>query len=251
MLWDALKISQPSVVACVGAGGKTSLIQSLAAAASVRGWPALVTATTKMFYSQVDGYGLVVADEYSVGITEVANVLQTGKTAAWFAGRDGEKVLGVPLAWIDSMAADIPNACILIEADGARRSLLKAPAAHEPLIPACTTATVGVLNMGAIGQSLAETNTHRLSLVSNIIKKQAGETIEWLDLALLAAHGQGIFQYARGTKVLLLSGAADMAARLAAKQIAGYSKLAGIGIARVVVTQGYGRAMRPIEVYEL
>ncbi|MDF2569934.1 MAG: putative selenium-dependent hydroxylase accessory protein YqeC [Sporomusa sp.] len=251
MLWDALGMSQPGVVACVGAGGKTSLIQSLAVWAGKRCWPVLVTATTKMFYSQVDGYELVVADEYAIGTELVANALQSGKTTAWFAKRSGEKVLGVPQEWIDNMTAIIPKAYVLVEADGARRSLLKAPAEHEPLIPSCTATTVGILNISAIGQPLSETNTHRLSLVSNIINKQAGETIAWQDIALLAAHEQGIFQYARGTKVLLLSGGGAPSAMIAAEQIAGFSKLVGLGVARVVVTQGYGSVMAPIAVYEL
>ena len=251
MLWDALKLNQASVVACVGAGGKTSLIQSLAVQAGGRSWPGLVTATTKMFYSQVEGYELVLSHECFAGITAVVKAFQTGKTAAWFAGRDNEKVLGLPLAWLDSMAAEAPYARILIEADGARQCLLKAPAVHEPLIPACTAATVGVLNMNAIGRPLSETNTHRLKLVSNIINKQAGETIGWQDLALLAAHSQGIFQYAQGTKILLLSGAVATTDRLAARKFADCSELAGAGIARVAVTKGYGCTMRPIEVYEL
>ncbi|HWR41684.1 selenium cofactor biosynthesis protein YqeC [Sporomusa sp.] len=251
MLWDALGVSQPGVTACVGAGGKTSLIQSLATRASIRGWPVLVTATTKMFYRQVAGYELVLADDAAVGVAQVVKALQTGKPAAWFARQDGEKVIGVPSGWVDSVAASAPNTYILVEADGARRSLIKAPAEQEPVIPDRTTTTVGVLNLGAVGQPLSEANTHRLDLVSDIINKQVGETLEWLDLARLAAHRQGIFQYAQGTRILLLSGAEGPAARVAAEKISGYSTLARAGVARVIVTEGYGCAMQPCEVYKL
>lgn len=248
MIWEALGLARPGITACVGAGGKTSLLLSLAAAGE-RGRPVLVTATTKMFYHQVAQYTQVLTNEYGVGALQVARVLQSGKTAAWFTGRANDKVTGLPSGWIDRLVDIIPDAFILVEADGARRCLLKAPAGHEPVIPDCTAMTVGIVNLQAIGQPFSEANTHRLNLVTAILGKQAGDPIGWIDLARLLVHRQGIFQYALGTKVVVLTGGQNQASVEAARQIAGYVKTAGVNIARVVVTAGYGTVMRPVTVF--
>lgn len=249
MLVDAVGLKQPGVVACVGAGGKTSLMQSLVAAGL--GWPIVVTTTTKMFYRQITHYPLVVTDDYGRGAAKVMQALAKQQQVAWFSRQKGEKVIGIPFDWVDKLAAALPCACILVEADGARHCLIKAPSAQEPVIPVSTMRTVGVVNISALEQPLSPANTHRLELVTHIINKQPGEPITWQDIARLAVHHQGIFQYARGSKVLLLSGSGDQAARQAAKQIAGYVKVADVGIERVVVTTGYGVAMQPSEVYNL
>lgn len=249
MLWDALGITLPGMIACVGAGGKTSLLQSLAKSARQQGRPVLITATTKMFYNQVADFQPVVTDDYKAGLGTTVEALKTGKIIAWLSGQNGSKVLGLPPEWLTGLAAKVPDAYILVEADGARCCSIKAPAAYEPIIPAGTVMTVGVLNLGAVGQTLSEANAHRLDLVASIINKQAGEIIDWQDIARLAIHRQGIFQHARGTKVLVLSGG-DIGTQ-AAVQIAGYCKLAKVNIERVVVTTGFGCSMKPITVYRL
>lgn len=251
MLWSALGFEPAGVFACVGAGGKTSLIQSLAAEAVRKERPVLVTATTKMFYDQIAGYRLLLSPVYTEGTGTIALKLQPGETAAWFAGQEGSKVVGVSPQGIDEVAASAPDACILVEADGARRCLIKAPAVHEPVIPDSTVMTIGVLNLTSLGRPLTEDNAHRLELVTKIVGKQAGAVIEWQDLAKLAIHRHGIFQHARGTKVLLLSGAEKSGWEIAARQVAGYVKIAGTAIERVVITAGFGSSMQVNEVYLL
>lgn len=250
MLWSALGIDPIGVIACVGAGGKTSLIQSLAAEAVRKERPVLVTATTKMFYGQVAGYRLLLLP-VNIEAGAIAKNLQPGETVAWFAGQEGIKVLGVSPCGIDKVAAKVPDACILVEADGARHCLIKAPAGHEPVIPDSTVMTIGILNLNSLGQPLTDDNVHRLELVTKIIGKQAGAIIEWQDLAKLAIHRQGIFQNARRTKVLMLSGAGQVGWEITARQVAGYVKFAGISIERVVVTAGFGSSMQVNEVYIL
>ena len=249
MLVDAVGLMQPGITACVGAGGKTSLVQSLAAAGL--GGPIVITTTTKMFYRQVTDYPLVVNDSYAAGVAQVTHILAEQHQVAWFARQAGEKVIGIPPDWVDSLADALPTAYILVEADGARGCLIKAPSEQEPVMPANTTRTVGIANLTILGQPLSVDTTQRLDLVTCRIKKQPGELITWQDIARLAVHQQGIFQYARGSKVLLLSGSGDKAACQAAKQIAGYVKLANVGIERVVVAAGYGAAMQANEVYVL
>lgn len=249
MLAEAIGLKQPGVVACVGAGGKTSVVQTLAAADNNRS--VVVTSTTKMFYTQVTQYPLVMAADYATGAAQVVRLLAERQQAAWFVRQAGEKVIGLPPDWIDKLADTLPAAYILVEADGARGCLIKAPAAQEPVIPDTTRTTVGIVNLRVLGQPLSPVNTQRMELVTRRINKEPGELVDWQDIARLAVHPQGIFQYTRGSKVLLLSGSDDKGARQSAAQIAGYVKLANVGIDRVVITTGFGTAMRPCEVYRL
>ncbi len=251
MLWTALGISEPGIIACVGAGGKTSLLQSLAVCACRRGVPVMVTTTTRMLYNQIAGYKHTLTANYTAGQEQVAAALGKKGIIAWLSGLAGEKVIGLPADWIDRLSSSLPSAYFLVEADGARCSLIKAPAEHEPVVPASTAITVGVLNLSVLGQHFSETNTYRMDLVSKIIHKQAGEIAGWLDLARLTVHRQGIFQYARGTKVLLLSGGGQPGSQAAAAQIAAYCRLANAAIERVVVSTGYGDVMLPAAVYQL
>lgn len=250
MLWKALGVNLPGIIACVGAGGKTSLLQSLAKGARQQSRSVLLTTTTKMFYHQLAEYQPVVSDDYLKGMEAVVEILKAKQITAWLARLSGDKVLGVPPEWLELVAAKIPDAYILVEADGARCSYIKAPAPYEPVIPITTAMTIGVLNLGVLGQPLTDTNTHRLDLVTAIINKQAGDPIDWRDLAYLAVHPQGIFQHARGSRVLLLSGG-NTDSLVAAAQIAGYCKLAKAQIARVVMTKGFGSSMEPLRVYPL
>jgi len=152
---------------------------------------------------------------------------------------------------VDNLAAALPAVTVLVEADGARRCLVKAPNAQEPVIPVSTMTTVGILNLSILGQPLAPDNAHRLELVSRIISKQQGEIIAWQDIARLVIHSQGLFQYAKGKRVLLLSGGADGTDWEAVRQIAGYVKKGSAGIERLVVSSGYGSDMQAVEVYVL
>lgn len=249
MLADALGITRAGIVAFVGAGGKTSLIQSLSA---VKGqYPVVVTSTTKMFYQQVAHFPLVVEAEYAAGVKAVRQLLQKQPFAAWFLRQEGQKVIGLPAEWVDELAAAKPAALLLVEADGAKHMLIKAPSELEPVMPLSTVKTIGVLNMSVLEQPLSPVNAHRVELVSRIINKQPGELVSWIDIARLAAHPRGIFQYARGRKILVLSGGESPGARVAARQIAGYCKLADCGIDRIVLTTGYGSAIEANEVYVL
>jgi molybdenum cofactor cytidylyltransferase len=74
------------------------------------------------------------------------------------------KLRGLPPATIDQLTLRVPFATWLIEADGSRRHLLKAPAAHEPPIPSCATDVIIVASLDAIDRPLDESIVHRADL---------------------------------------------------------------------------------------
>lgn len=249
-LWETIPIDQPGVLACTGAGGKTSLLQTLERHARSYHFPVILTSTTKMFYHQVEQLAPVFSDNYAEGAARIAEKLTVQSSAAWFSCRQGEKCIGLPVQWIDDVAMANPSCQLLVEADGARGCLVKAPALYEPVIPNTTTVTVGVLNLQALGQPLNEIVAHRLELVSSLLHKAPGQLIRPEDMALLALSEQGIFKNSRGRKVLLLTGSGAVSG-CHVKTVIQELRHNRAGICRCVVAAGYGENMRPIEVYDL
>lgn len=248
-LWDGLELRPVDIVACMGAGGKTSMIMTLARCARERHIPVVITATTKMFLQQVTRYHPVIVEEYEAGQVEVDEKLKRSGQAAWFREVQFPKVIGIHPEWVDELALK-QSCCILVEADGAAQCLIKAPASHEPVIPRSTTMTIGVLSLQAIGKPLSPATSHRLPLVLELLNKKAGSLIEWRDLAKLALYRHGIFQYAQGRKVLLLTGA-DANGLSYSHKVAEYLTQAGTDISLCIATEGVGELMRPSMVKSL
>jgi probable selenium-dependent hydroxylase accessory protein YqeC len=247
-LWDAIGFKEPKILACTGAGGKTSVVLTLARQAQLRHLPVLLSTTAKMYYAQVSELNPVFSGDFAEGAASVAALLQSQGIAAWFGGRQGDKVSGLPLQWLDKMSETSENPFILVEADGARGKWLKSPAVYEPIVPSRTAITVGVLNLQAVGQPFTKQIVHRLELVLQLVQKQENELITWRDLALLATAKQGIFQHSQGKKILLLAGA-DCVPNGIAGQIAEYLDRHNPAISQCIVMKGYGANLQPAEVH--
>lgn len=249
-LWEAIPMKQPGMLACTGAGGKTSLVQTLARQGHACHFPVILSTTTKMYYHQVERYAPVISASYEDGAEQIAGRLASGEIAAWFASREGEKCTGLPPGWLDKLARANPSCTLLVEADGARGRLVKAPAEYEPIVPVSTAITVGILNLQALEQPLNEAVTHRPERVSLLLNKPLGTRLEPGDLAALAVHREGIFRNSRGLKVLLLAGA-DAVSCAVAKSVLQQLHHRPSDICRCILTVGYGENMQPVEVYDL
>jgi len=249
--WNIIGFKEPYILACTGAGGKTSVLLSLIKEAQSRNIPVLLSTTTKMYYKQIMGLNPIFSNNFDEGAARVNLHLAHEGIASWFARVEGNKVIGLPPQWLDRMIHNTKiNPYILVEADGARGLWLKSPQINEPLLPARTKVTVGILNLQSIGQPLTNHIVHRLDLVLSLLQKKENEIVEWQDLVLIALHKYGIFQYSQGEKILLLNGAiADQVNN--ARLIAEHLKKTKAGIAKCIITEGYNEVLRLIEVHDL
>lgn len=131
-LLDSLQICMEKhrLIAVVGAGGKTSLLYSLAKEIQEAGYRAAITTTTHM---EAEG---------RFGFTPVGAGFRDGK--------------------IQGVAAEIPKELlefydvVLVEADGSRRLPFKVPAAYEPVIPEGADLVIGVAGASAVGQTFKQ-----------------------------------------------------------------------------------------------
>ncbi|MFQ5578753.1 MAG: selenium cofactor biosynthesis protein YqeC, partial [Anaerolineae bacterium] len=80
---------------------------------------------------------------------------------------------------------------ILNEADGSRMRPFKAPAAHEPVIPATTTLVAPVAGLDALGRPLNDTTVHRAALVSQLSRTPLKSPITPAVIARALAHPAG------------------------------------------------------------
>jgi molybdenum cofactor cytidylyltransferase len=148
-------------VAVVGGGGKTTLVHALGA--TLRGRTVLTT-TTKMGADQDRLVPLLVSPTDA----EVAAAVAPGRPVMVWEGVDGHRALGVSPqrcdAWF-AMADAVDH--VVIEADGSRRRPFKAPAPHEPVVPATITLMASVIGVSALGGRIVEV-CHRPELVAGL-----------------------------------------------------------------------------------
>jgi molybdenum cofactor cytidylyltransferase len=208
----AFGLGEKELVALTGGGGKSSLLVALADAAPGR---VLLTTTTHIWAEQA---------------------------AAWARGRAvivgppvGDKVSGVsahlPGEWLARPEVD----WALVEADGSRQRPIKAPAAHEPVVPPETTLFVGVMGIDALAAPIGQV-AHRPELVCQLLGRTPEETLTPADAARLMTHPQGGWQgrppHARA--VLFINKVTTAVQLEQARQIAQLA-LANEGLERVVI----------------
>ena len=180
------------VVALVGGGGKTSAMFRLAREAVERGGRAITTTTTRIFAAQI---GLAPAhvpaaeatrDRVAAALDAHGHVLVIGATNPGTGKADG-----VSLDVFHDLRTWFPEACLLNEADGSRMLPFKAPAEHEPVIPAETTLVVPVVGADVLGQPLDADHVHRPELVSALSGAQPGAPVTPEIVARVLAHERG------------------------------------------------------------
>lgn len=153
------------VVAVIGGGGKTTLIEALARELTRADASCVVTTTTHI----IAPGGTVVVDEGVAPLVEgLRSVLGPGLRATAAAERiehrGRAKLRGLPPDSVCTLAAAHVADLILVEADGSAGRPLKAHAGWEPVIPACSDRVLAVFGLTGLGAPLDEAHVHRTDL---------------------------------------------------------------------------------------
>jgi probable selenium-dependent hydroxylase accessory protein YqeC len=201
-------------LAVVGCGGKTTLIGLLARENQSR--KALVMPTAKIL--PMRGAGVVLC----ATLNECLNHLPAR----------GIQCLGVLNPATGKLEAPPPElwpqitrgyGLVLMEADGSRGLPMKGWRENEPVVPAFTTLTLGVLPVTALGLPIGTGSVHNLSQFLALTGGRAGESAQPRHLAAMAAAPGGMFKNRVGRAVLCINRVEDAhtlkAARLVAEAI--------------------------------
>lgn len=147
----------PGVTALIGGGGKTTLMDTLAAELRRRG--TVIVTTSTHIRRPADYPVLTSGDEKAVS----AALARSG--AVCVAAESVEGKLTAPALPFEALSALADF--VLVEADGAKRLPLKAHAPHEPVIPAGACQTICVVGASGFGRPIARA-AHRPELYSQI-----------------------------------------------------------------------------------
>lgn len=194
-LWQALGLKDGEIVSFIGGGGKTTSMYELAKDLREQRKKVLVTTTTAIFLplgGQVDRCIIERNKEEALSLTVQqagAGIIGLGVSLSL----EG-KLQGIPPEWVAEFSQMGSFNFILVEADGAKGKPLKAPAAHEPVIPPSTNLTVVVIGIDACWCLLHEDNIHRPEIISEITGVKMGGVLQPKDIASLAVCRQGLLK---------------------------------------------------------
>jgi molybdenum cofactor cytidylyltransferase len=196
MLSELLPLKPGMIVALVGAGGKTTTMFRLAAEQAAFGRKVITTTTTHIFPPEPgQTEKLILASERAALLEAAAAALAryTRITAATGITPEG-KLRGVPTTWVADLRAIPGISLVLVEADGAKGRMLKAPADHEPALPPDAHLILLLVSAEALGQPLSDAAAHRLERVEAITGLRAGEIVTPQALARLATQREGLLK---------------------------------------------------------
>jgi probable selenium-dependent hydroxylase accessory protein YqeC len=172
-----LGVGDRDLVAFTGAGGKTTLLLGLGQELTTSGKHVVLGTTTRMGTDQIPSWAEVV----SPGAPGAGSTFVVEST-------DGPKVMGSSPKFFDKIFET--SDYVLVEADGARRRQIKAPAPHEPVIPSMTTMVVVVAGLDALGFPVSQV-AHRPELVAEIVGLGVDATVTPKMMATLITSPEG------------------------------------------------------------
>lgn len=207
------------IISLVGGGGKTSAMYILANELAAKGAKVIVTTTThirppkppfvKGALSLPRQTGAASSQDIDRLLAEIRDALGSASPLGLTGGPVNGKSGPVDKALVRRLPeiADF----IIAEADGSRGLPIKAPAAHEPVIPPASALVVAVAGLSALGRPLDEV-CHRPELAAALLGCSPSKTVSAEDcLRLLLSPEGGAKGLPRGASFSLLLNQADAA----------------------------------------
>lgn len=230
------------LVAFVGGGGKTSLMLALARELAAGGRRVIATTTTRIAAWEAASLPAVWRDDDPDSI--LAHHLRQHNVCMVVARAAGDKALGVPLHLPGRLLARPDVDLVLVEADGAQRLPVKAPAAHEPALPPETTLLVPIAGIDALDGPIAEV-AHRPHLVARLLGQDVHERLTPAGVARLLTHRDGgLKSLPPGARAIPFINKVETAEQVAAAKEIARMALAGGRVARAVI--GAARRSTPV-----
>ncbi len=234
MLIQALGLEQAGLISLCGAGGKTSLMFALAREFIAAGEQVLVTTTTKIASEEAEGpWPCFAADSAEQLLEQARRLLPEGTrghggAVIAFSARGDTRLTGFAPELLDSVSATRRFDRILVEADGSARKPIKAPAAHEPVIPSATDALVVVAGLNGLGLPLDEEHVFRAKIWAQLSGIEIGSPVTPDSLARVILHPEGLARGcpAHARRLVFLNRADSPERRAAAKQVAEFLAVA-------------------------
>jgi len=252
-LREALKLDESGMVSFVGAGGKTSLMFSMARELSIAGESVLTTTTTKIRMPSKDQSPHVILSDSVDEVLDKSRDLLKKNLHISAASKRIDPHLGKLKGFDPKIIDEISKAgvfrWILVEADGAAQKPLKAPASHEPVIPNSSSLLIGIIGLKCIGKPLNERWVFRQKHFAKITGLKPEEPVTEGSVAVALMDKNGIMKNCppHAKKVVFLNMADNKMLVKSGRKIAHILCQSGVeGLKRVVI----GQAIQPQSVVE-
>jgi len=205
MLTDELNITSGCVIAVVGCGGKTSLIEKIAA--ECKGLKVLITPTTKILRPEHRGTVLLCSTEEPsprvCGSIEEC-ISHTPQVGVQYFGQYNEKTGKLEALPMNVLEELVPKYdIVLMEADGSRGLPLKGWRENEPVIPDFTTHTVGVVNLDVLGKPANEALVFNLPTFLSLTGLKENEPVTMQAIEKMLNSPNGMFKNSKGQKYFI------------------------------------------------
>lgn len=178
-LTELMDLPAQPLISLVGAGGKTTTMYALAHELASQGKHVVTTTTTQIFLPSsneteqliIEADPALLLDRVKAGLQQHRHITIAGST------NERGKLLSVP--------PDVPALllrqgiadAVLIEADGARHRMIKAPAEYEPVILPETNIALLLMSAEAINQPLTEEIAHRPERIATLTDISMGDPL--------------------------------------------------------------------------
>lgn len=190
----ALTSPEHRLITVIGAGGKTSLLHWIAKSRISAGQRVVITTTTKIFpLHDVDTILMTDGPDFLNRMRQALTKSPCVIAAQRFDTITG-KLIGLDPESVDALHYSEIADAILVEADGAARKPLKAPARHEPVIPTTSNICVGIMGLDAVNQPFSENVVHRPNIFAEITGISHGEKITPVHMIKIATASEGLFK---------------------------------------------------------
>lgn len=200
-LTSALGLGPREHVALVGGGGKTSLMQALAKELKRGGARVVTTTTTKLSQKEAQRFPCVILCSSDSSWHQRLREGLESYGSLFVAQRllDSGKVEGVSPQLADSLFKDPLVDHLILEADGSAGRPLKAPAAHEPVIPSSVSLVVAMMGLEAIGKQLGPQVVFRPGLYEKVTGLKQGLMLTPNAIAKVFRSTEGLFKNTPGS----------------------------------------------------
>ena len=176
------------LIAFVGGGGKTSLMMALARELAAAGRRVIATTTTRIAAWEAESLPALWRDDEPE--RALAQHLRQHGLCMVLARSSGDKAHGVATTLPGRLLARPDVDFVLVEADGAQRLPVKAPAEHEPALPPETTLLVPIAGIDALDGPITDV-AHRPHRVARLAERDVNERLTPADVARLLTHPEG------------------------------------------------------------
>jgi probable selenium-dependent hydroxylase accessory protein YqeC len=198
--YNSLNIKKNDVISIVGAGGKTTLMFTLAKESKQMDLKVLLLTTTKIGIPRKQNYDFI---DFTGNLFINKNKFTPGIYINAPLVKNKNKVDSTDISKLKNQICKFD--LILIEADGAAKKSLKAWEDYEPVIPEFTTKTIGIIDISSVDKEISEINIHRIEKFLKLTNSKIGAKITINHLKKIIESEKALFKNSKGEKILFIN----------------------------------------------